>query len=98
MIDQIRTVIDLDLSGGHQVAEHVSARNPWAMRVENVEITYVWTRYVGYWRVVQSVIRGIRRYGDCPSEYTYPRMDVDKPLWLAALEHRHYPGSVKWNM
>lgn len=92
MIEAITTIVSVGVDESH-VAEHPGEHGRgWKMRVRRVRIVYRWTRD-SYWKTVESTIKGTPIEGPCPDEYTYERGNVQKPLWLAGLELRHYPRS-----
>lgn len=86
------TVI-LDVAGEF-VESPQSSRYPWVLRVAIMEIHYVWDPAVGYWRILSSVAQGTSERGRAPSSYSWTFGQHDKPLWVAALEHEHYPREI----
>lgn len=91
-------LVEIELPEGGEFTEHPNGtKHAWAMSTRSLVVEYVWETRVGYWRAMQSTIRGLPVYGPCPDEYTYERQDPNKPLWVAVLELNYYPKGTQWS-
>ena len=80
--------------GDEFVSSPHSTQSPWVLRAKTLEIKYSWQAQVGYWRVLSSRADGESVQGRAPTWCSWTFGQRDKPLWVAALEHEHYPREI----
>ena len=88
------SVLENLILGDEFVESPQQSTRPWVMRVLSMEMNYSWLPEVGYWRVISSVVTGVPVSGRAPTTCSWTFGQRDKPLWVAALEHEHYPREI----
>lgn len=91
VVVRVETVIHVDVDG-QEVFSSGDSGHPRYIHFRPLKAV---TRYAfgggGRWRVVETILSGLRSRPSAACEVVLLFGDPRKPLWVAALEHENYP-------